>query len=462
MWGGEVIHEDSKGNEMGRTFDAMYDVKEAVQDKVMDNTMTHDQAVYIEGTVWKALMGNLGADIDPGLRKTIGYMQMYQNFRTLLFATLSSVSDLGLIYNRAGGDFGIAMSAFKDGIETFKKQSDLKEMAELMGLMGNHATASLLANMYDGAYAGSPTIDYWNDKFFKATGLEQWTNMTRVMGLSAAMKFVDKHIDSDSKKSKRWMKEMNVDSAAYKRWRKAGSQAYGRDGQTVSSVTAELAAADKAAKPLLKLKLEMIQDAESVSESLTQFVNTASLNPNASQRPSWASDPRFALFWHLKQFMYTMQTQIIDRNYKEIKQSIKDSEGAQVASYATSALSLMPLAAAGLVLRNMLQYQLWGEEPPEDRKASADLAYLFQLLERSGGAGVGMLVFDAAEATDRGGYTLLSPLGPAVNQAQAFLDADEEGSDLWLRGKSNETLKAIPVASQIYALRKKMAKALGD
>lgn len=458
-WGGEVTAQDGSSSYVHNK--ALQRTMEAARDA---GTLTQDNLYYVNNIIWPALMGHLGADIDPTVRKTIGYIQMYQNFRLLLMSTLSSIADLGLIVLRSGGDFGIALSAFKEAVTARRSHKELVEMSELLGFLGHHATTNLMHNMYDGAYMGDKTINKMNDAFFRAIQLQRWTDMTRMMGVSAAMKFVDKHIDSNTETSRRWMEEMRVDREAYKRWRTAGSHAYGANGRTVAAIKMDLSAVDatnKAAVEELRRELAIAQDALSVSESLTQFVNTATLNPNASQRPSWASDPIYSLVWHLKQFMYTMQTQIIDRAYKEMKANIKSGDTGQILRDATAAMSLLPLAGVGLVLRNALQYSLFGEEPPEDRQAAFELQYLMQLFERSGGAGVGLLVFDAAEATDRGGYTLLSLLGPTVGQFQSFLDADEDGTDMLLRGKSNEIMKAIPVLSQSYPLRKLVAEKLG-
>jgi hypothetical protein len=457
-FGGERILTDNDGNETGRA----YSPTMAAED-LAKNTLDRDQYTYFKDTVWPALLGQLGADIDPTLRKTIGYMQMYQNFRTLLFSTLSSISDLGIIYARTGGDLGMTVEAFRDGMAAMVKgasRQDLRELGELMGVMGTHATNNILHSLYDGAYAGDTRINRWNDAFFRAIQLQRWTDMTRAMGLSAGMKFVDKHLGTDGKNSKRWMDELGVDAQAWGRWRAAGSRAYGADGRLISDIQADIER--NGLTPALQQELDMAQDAKHAGDVLSRFVNTATLNPNASQRPAWASDPRWALFWHLKQFMYTMHTQFNMRMYNEMKNTIKDGDVTQTALYATSALSLMPLAMAGLAVRNALQYELWGEEPPEERQFGFDLDYFMQVFERTGGAGVGMLVYDAAEASDRGGRTLLSPLGPTVSQLQSFLDAHEENTDKSLRGKSNEVIKALPIASQIYPLRKMIGEALGD
>ena len=50
---------------------------------------------------------------------------------------------------------------------------------------------------------------------------------------------------------------------------------------------------------------------------LNRFVDESILRPNAAHRPIWASDPNYALIFHLKSFMFAFHDRILRRAWRE-------------------------------------------------------------------------------------------------------------------------------------------------
>ena len=64
---------------------------------------------------------------------------------------------------------------------------------------------------------------------------------------------------------------------------------------------------------------ELDVDQEVVQHAIKRWVDSAILTPNASQRPILASDPHFAIIYHLKQFTYSFHKTIVERVINEAK-----------------------------------------------------------------------------------------------------------------------------------------------
>ena len=234
-----------------------------------------------------ALEGTLGYDINPTLRELSAGMMVYQNFRILVTSLFSSLIDpLGIMVR--GGTAKNAYDTFIRGVKEVglrwkgeKSKDEATKLAEMMGTVDAGTFLEALGQTYSSLYMYGK-VKRWNDWLFKINGMEAWTRATRVGATQAAIEFIQKHMATPTDNSKRWLDEL-----------------FGENQRPVL-VDGKLDTTDK--------KVQM---------AVMKWVDGAILRPNAAQRPSWASDPHWALVWHMKQFTYTFHKVILERVWNE-------------------------------------------------------------------------------------------------------------------------------------------------
>jgi hypothetical protein len=159
-----------------------------------------------------------------------------------------------------------------------------------------------------------------NDALFKWNGMEAWNRGMRVGATQAAIKFIKKHIEAPDKDSARYLKELF----------------------------------DNNAVPEL-IDGELDYTNPMVQQAIVRWVDGAILSPNAAQRPAWASDPHYALFFHMKQFTYSFHKIILKRAFDE----------ARIHGNARPALTLIAGYIPLVIVADAVKYALFtgGEEP---------------------------------------------------------------------------------------------------
>lgn len=75
---------------------------------------------------------------------------------------------------------------------------------------------------------------------------------------------------------------------------------------------------DPADKGLL-IDGELDYSRDDVRQAIMRWVDTSIVRPNAAMRPMWASDPHYAVFYHLKSFAYAFHKTILERVINEMK-----------------------------------------------------------------------------------------------------------------------------------------------
>ena len=167
----------------------------------------------------------------------------------------------------------------------------------------------------------------WTDGFFKYTGLQWFTNFTRTFATGMGVQFLIRHAENktNNPRAERYLRDLGVTAEEIKAWDKGGRDINSSENRNVKF-------------------------------ALQKFVESSILRPNAAERPSWASDPRWALVWQLKSYFYAFYTKIIGGIKREAATRIEEGEGAAripaaAGVLALSAAALLPLAMAGMELR---------------------------------------------------------------------------------------------------------------
>jgi hypothetical protein len=133
-------------------------------------------------------------------------------------------------------------------------------------------------------------------------------------------------------------------------------------------------------------------------------VDESILRPNAAQRPIWASDPNYALIFHLKSFMFSFHDRILRRAWRE-------SEMGNIAPLLLLS-AFIPAMLFADILRDMIRFGLDGNP----RKAHWGLEdHLWSATQRSGLNGIGQLLIDAKEDVQFGGLGYESFVGPTAD-----------------------------------------------
>lgn len=327
-----------------------------------------------------------GEIINPKVAGTIGGLMTWQNLRVLGLALLSSFVDPIGIAVRTGSP-GYAWQGIKAALKDLdaRKKGDKTELyslAEMLGIIDKELINDAMNMQYhmktEHIGKANRAINNW---FFKWNGMQAWTRGTRIMALAAGQQFLKFHVTKGNTHSDRFLNELGLKKEDVKF----------KDGelQVLTRKEREEATAEERARD------------DRVRTALRQFVDESIIRPTASQRPVWASDPHYALFWHLKSYMYSFQDRILKRVWNETS----------LGNY-SPLLSLgmyLPVMFVGDLLRDILQ----GDRDEKEDWTTVD--WLLYETERAGLYGTGSMVFDVQRDVEYGGMGWNALLGPLAD-----------------------------------------------
>jgi hypothetical protein len=337
--------------------------------------------------------------INPVIQQALSTVLVIRNLALLSLAMFTSLADPLGISVRSGSlsDTGVA---FKTGLKEIwnsvtNQESDIKRLADALGILESHMTDVALQWEYGGTYM-APWARKVNDSFFKWTGLTGLTRLTRSMALGASHSFIARHASSPTEASLRYLEELNLTPEEV--WLTP-------DGKKVRILTFEERANAQ--------QHERDRD-DKVRAAMNQFVDEAILRPNAAQRPIWASDPHYMLVFHLKAFMYSFHDRILRRAVTEM------GEHNSVAPM----VGLMMFIPALLMIDSLRDLIKHGGTPAY--KQGWDVSdYTFNAMERSGLFGIYQQGFDIRQSQQYGGTGAEALLGGVMFPFQLFTDPAE-------------------------------------
>lgn len=331
-----------------------------------------------------AYLGRLGSNIDPRLRQINSWGIFYQNIRLLIMSPLTSLADFGVVIWRNGSPVRTALEAFRI-ITNKAHRKDLYALAKSMGAIENDLMDHVLNDQMTSQFM-APNARKWNDRFFRANGLHALTQFGRVLSMSVGKQAIVQKVETNNT---RWLTEIGLNIASAQRWI--------ADGMPTDAVVAPH-------------HLQAIT-------ALHQIIDESIIRPDATIRPAWASDPHFALLWHLKSFIWGFHSQVLRRAWGQMR----DNHGISKAFPPIMLMAaVVPFAAAGYELRRILSGQ---GQSPKIRKPEDD-EYFFEMVQRSGLLGIFQLYVDMDEAENRGRLSILSLMGPTVSQLEEALTED--------------------------------------
>jgi hypothetical protein len=327
-----------------------------------------------------ALEGTLGSDIDPTLRNVSSWVTTYQNYRLLVPGIFSSFMDvMGVV--REGGELSDAWGAFVAGIKeirnTWANEKDrdyMMERAELFGSADAGSYASTIGEANGSVYM-SEGARKWSDRLFKWNGMEGWNRGMRAYATSVAERIL---LD--------WQKNGidTKDKAAVARVERL----FGK-GFDVKNIAVE-------ADGTLDIK-----DARNIA-AVNRWVLDAVIRPNAAHRPVMASDPHMQVFYHLKNFTYSMHAVMLKNVAAQ----------ARLGNYRPAMVTLLGYAPIAIAAGAVKELLIPGDEPPWLKNGL--VGYLGYGWDRAGVLGVPQMyasnLFDPAQN-----------FGPSAGQLQDLI-----------------------------------------
>ena len=258
-------------------------------------------------------------------RRRIQSFLLASQYTILLpLAAIGSLPELAgpIINSKEFSGFEMAFRQIKDRVGL----AEARELAEDIGLVQDDAIANGWISVSEREFMDTAARN-WTDGFFKYTGLQWFTNFTRTFATGMGVQFLIRHAENktNNPRAERYLRDLGVTAEEIKAWDKGGRDINSPEDRNVKF-------------------------------ALQKFVESSILRPNAAERPSWASDPRWALVWQLKSYFYAFYTKIIGGIKREATTRIEEGEGAAripaaAGVLALSAAALLPLAMAGMELR---------------------------------------------------------------------------------------------------------------
>ena len=327
------------------------------------------------------MLGRLGKKANPQWTEAQSWMMSLQFMATLSFATLASLPDIMMPALRSREFSGLAENI--NQITKMLSKEGRQEMYELAYTTGAVSTDLVHESIISGYGSEwmSSTPRKITDTFFKVIGLEQWTRMTRVIATSFAKDFLIKHATQPNARSERYLTELEIDAPTIQAWLNSDQNFDSPEGRRV--------------------KLAMLN-----------FTDEAVLRPNAAERPTYMSDPRFMIFGQLKGFFYSFGQKVVGGLYREMqsRQAAGESIPSSMTPMILASVALMPLAAVALSIREGIKYEE-GEAPTDEMNVPE---YMFEVMTRAGFLGPIEIPRAMFQAEQYGQPFWAAPLGPTV------------------------------------------------
>lgn len=345
-------------------------------------------------------LGKAGQDMSAGFRNTNSFLLFFNAVTLLTLAPLASFPDLAGPMLQ-GGDF----KGFSDGINFAKDyafggkegRERARQFALDLGVIAADSLSLYYINAAEQNYM-NPMFKKGTDYFFRFTGLEAYTQFTRIFAGQMGKQFIIRAAEGAKKGDKLYAEQL--------------------DALGVTPEQVEAAQADD-----FVLTGKIGQKHVAVRSALGKFVDESIVRPNAAERPGWANNPYFATIWQLKSFYYAYGKVIVGGIGRTIQQRY-GAEGipsAMVPAIMGAAL-LLPLTALGLELRELIKFTLSGFDASKFRTNRLDWgSYMGELIDRAGVLGPFGLLIPMYESQKYGDFFIGPALGPSAERIEDLL-----------------------------------------
>ena len=345
-------------------------------------------------------LGKAGQDMSAGFRNTNSFLLFFNAVTLLTLAPLASFPDLAgpMIH---GGDF----KGFSDGINFAKEyafggkegRQRARQFALDLGVIAADSLSLYYINAAEQNYM-NPMFKKGTDYFFRFTGLEAYTQFTRIFAAQMGKQFMVRAAEGAKKGDKLYAEQL--------------------DALGVTPEQVEAAQADD-----FVLTGTIGRKHQAVRSALGKFVDESIVRPNAAERPGWANNPYFAAIWQLKSFYYAYGKVIVGGIGRTMRQryGVEGIPSAMMPAIMGAAL-LLPLTALGLELRELIKFTVSGFDASKFRTNRLDWSsYMGELIDRAGVLGPLGLLIPMYEAQKYGDFFLGPALGPTAERIEDLI-----------------------------------------
>jgi hypothetical protein len=242
--------------------------------------------------------------IGPGGMRTASIMRTWGALSFLEKATLSSLTEFIVPAMRSGNvlDAGRALVHILNDLTLKTKDAKMRRaIAEDLGLIAGHIDSTLSAARFAGGEPVGKIESKVLDKFFKRTGLTQWTDATRVGATDVARVFIRRLAkENGGKLNARHLADLGVPA------------------DKVAAFNAFVNSKNDGMPGLGDMNGDM---GNLYRVAVRKFVSQSVMNPSATTKPSWMSHPIGAIVGQLQSFNYAFYENVIKRNVRLAKES---------------------------------------------------------------------------------------------------------------------------------------------
>lgn len=286
----------SRRAEWARRFGDDLSKWKAIKEKILaeGNAPALRQVVDLIGSA----TGTVRAYHGDAARAAMAGLRTWGALKLLPHATFTSISEMAMPAIRSGNVGRVLPDVVRTVASLTGGLKAERALAEDIGAIRAGIGDSTMGQRYFAMDAGSKVQQDLVSRFFRRTGLEQFTNATRAVAINAGQTFIrrlaldvaDGH--ARAKSSTAMLRELGVaDAKGFATWLKGVND--GRPG-------------------LADLKVDAGHEG-AYRTALRRFSDQTILNPNASTRPGWANHPLGSLAFMLQSYLYAFQKQVLNR-----------------------------------------------------------------------------------------------------------------------------------------------------
>lgn len=304
------------------------------------------------GVINMAFKSNLGRLGSIGARGSawLSGLHSWNQVGKLDLTTVTSLTELAAGFVRGGPKYGFqfagkSLAEFSRLVRGVKDKSDAERWADAVGVGTNSMVNQMLMSRA-GMEGMNQSTQRLMAKFYKAIGLHQYTEGTRIAAVDMGRKFLDTLAgDLSSKDARtrnragRYLAELGIaDGKTFADWMAKG-------GATIDAVRA-----DK--DPM----------AQAYGTALMRFVNQTIMSPDRSVKPAYANHPVGSLFYSLMSFSFGFKKNVLDRALRTGRAAVKERDPMLLAPAAGLAIlalwtDIVDKQVRGRVRGNMERYE---------------------------------------------------------------------------------------------------------
>ena len=366
---------------------------------------------------FRGQLGQWGANMKPWMRTVNSIAALHTIWTTLLFVTISSLTDPAGIITRSKE---LSLKTFGDFFGQLKnswsKEDNLK-LAEVTGVTSAEALDTVFVSVGELDYANkwARTGIEW---FLKYNLTTAYTRFTRILAVGMGREFI-----LETSRKYEGAQDGTIEKARYERY----LEELGLTPQDALNFRKFVESNDGTAIA------NFVASDEKIRTAIANFADESIIRPNPGERPTWANHPYAAMVWMLKSYFYSFGTTVLGGLGREFKNRYSEDghfkNGALLAILAGG--TLLPLAMIGLELRELTKYGLQAISPFHDadgrtfRSDHMDSAeYLVEMTDRAGLFGPWSLLLQFIESFRYGPTEPFTSLVPILD---AFDDTIIDG-----------------------------------